>query len=507
MKKPETYNALRTRAHTLYILSVTIYLLLSIALPSACFAQKTFTVTLNDAIGLAEKQSPDAILAKTKYQGSYWRYRYYRATYLPSLSLAATLPSITRSYTQIVLPNGSEQFIQQSLSSSSVNLSLMQQIGLTGGSVFLNSGLQRIDLFTDHTTSYLSTPISIGINQPILTYNDLKWQKIIEPLYFKEARRQYVQDLEDIHIKTVALFFDVLTSQSNIQSALLDKANSDTLYKLGQGRFGLGRIAENELLQLELNTLNSGLSVQQNTISYNAALAKMKSYLGLNARDSLILMLPPTPDSNMVNIAFAASQASNNNPVSVTLERQEREAERDVAKARGNNGIQGSLFGEYGLNQNAPTIKGAYQNPQDQEQLRFGITLPIIDWGRAHGAIEMAKAQQQLALTNIKKTKTDFDQEVELIAAEYNLQNNQLLTARKADEVSKRRFFIAKQRYLLGKIGITDLNIAQTDRDAAQRSLIDVLRNSWNNYYNLRKITLYDFKKQMTLEQEVTDVF
>jgi outer membrane protein TolC len=276
---------------------------------------------------------------------------------------------------------------------------------------------------------------------------------------------------------------------------------------MGQGRFKLGRIAENELLQLELNTLNSGLIVQQQSIIYNASVARMKSYLGLNSRDSLILKIPAAPDSSMVNIGFASAQADNNNPLAISMQRQEMEAERDVAKARGLNGIQGNLYGVYGLNQSAANIPDAYKNPTAQEQLTFGITLPLVDWGRAHGAIEMARAQQELTTTNIKKARTDFEQEVRLDAAQYNLQNNQLVIARKADDVSQRRFFIAKERYLLGKIGITDLNIAQTDRDAAKRSFIDVLRSSWVNYYNLRRITLYDFQKQITLEQEVKDVF
>ena len=112
-----------------------------------------------------------------------------------------------------------------------------------------------------------------------------------------------------------------------------------------------------------------------------------------------------------------------------------------------------------------------------------------------------------ISTTNIKKAKTDFEQEVTLDAEEYNLANNQLIIARKADDVGQRRYTIAKQRYLLGKIGITDLNIAQTDRDAAKRAYIEVLKNSWITYYTLRKITLYDFKKLMTLDQEVTGVF
>ena len=73
-------------------------------------AQQIYSLNMEQAIAIAEKQSPDAILAKTKYRGSYWRYRYYRAAYLPALSLAATLPDITKSYSQIILPDGSEVF-------------------------------------------------------------------------------------------------------------------------------------------------------------------------------------------------------------------------------------------------------------------------------------------------------------------------------------------------------------------------------------------------------------
>jgi len=472
-------------------------------------AQKVYSLKMDDAIALAEKQSPDALLAKTKYRQSYWRYRYYQAAYLPALSLAANPFNISRSFTQITTMTGNDSFVHQSLSTSSVNLSLTQQVGLTGGAFSLNSGLQRIDLFNVPSTSYLSTPINIAYSQPVLTYNDLKWQKRIEPLYFQEARKQYVSDMEDVHIKAITLFFDILAAQSSIEEAKLNKANSDTLYKLGQGRYNLGRIAENELLQLELDNLNSGLQVQQFSITYSAAIGKLKSFLGLDASDSIHLKLPTAPDTQQVSITVAAIQANSNNPLSVSLQRQGMEASRDVAKAIGTNGVQANVFALYGLNGNAPAIGESYSsaNTQDQEQFQFGITIPILDWGRAHGAIEMAKAQQQLSTTNIKKLKTDFDQEVQLDAAEYNLQNQQLIIATKANTVSQRRYFIAKERYLLGKIGITDLNIAQTDRDAAQKSYIDVLRNSWITFYNLRKITLYDFNKQIPLESQVTGVF
>ena len=56
------------------------------------------------------------------------------------------------------------------------------------------------------------------------------------------------------------------------------------------------------------------------------------------------------------------------------------------------------------------------------------------------------------------------------------------------------RFEISRQRYVLGDISITDLTIAQREKDQAQRDYIDTLRNYWFAYFQLRKLTGYDFE-------------
>ena len=54
---------------------------------------------------------------------------------------------------------------------------------------------------------------------------------------------------------------------------------------------------------------------------------------------------------------------------------------------------------------------------------------------------------------------------------------------------------MAKNRYLIGKIDITNLNIAQNEKDLARLDYINTLRDFWLAYYRLRRITLYDFEK------------
>lgn len=472
------------------------------------FATQSFgqhKLDLESSLSKAQQNSSAAMAAKNRFTAAHWRYRMYKADYRPSLSLNGTFANLDRAFYKITLPDGSDAFRNRSQMVNNASLLLNQNIGLTGGSVFLSSGLQRIDLFNQQNNpiSYLSNPISVGIQQSISGYNELHWKKRIEPLYYKEALQQYVQEVEDVNLQTVSLYFDVLVAESNYNTALQNKANNDTLYKIGQGRYRLGKIAENELLQLELNLLNTGLEIQQAGISLNAAEARFKSFIGLNANDSILLEIPVLSDTVKVLVSDALTKAKIYNPATLNMQRKKLEAEQNVAEAKGRSGLQGNITAQFGLNQNAYTLPGVYKNPTDQEQFLLGIQIPIVDWGKAKGTVEMAKAQQELNRLVIKQQQTDFEQDVMLQTAEFNLQGNQLMISKKANEVGERNYYIAGQRYLLGKIGITDLNIAQQNRDAARGAYLQVIRNYWISYYKLRKITLYDFEKNQALENEV----
>jgi outer membrane protein TolC len=76
----------------------------------------------------------------------------------------------------------------------------------------------------------------------------------------------------------------------------------------------------------------------------------------------------------------------------------------------------------------------------------------------------------------------------------FKLQQRQLAISAKSDTVAQKGFDVSKQRYMIGKISITDLNVAMSDRDNSRISYILGLQNYWVNYFQIRKITMYDFK-------------
>ncbi|MCC9165668.1 TolC family protein [Pontibacter harenae] len=82
----------------------------------------------------------------------------------------------------------------------------------------------------------------------------------------------------------------------------------------------------------------------------------------------------------------------------------------------------------------------------------------------------------------------------------------QMLGAKRADEIAEKRYNITKSRYLMGKVSILDLNVATEERtDKATRSFISSLWSFWSAYYTLRRLTLYDFERNMALVQEIPE--
>jgi len=99
----------------------------------------------------------------------------------------------------------------------------------------------------------------------------------------------------------------------------------------------------------------------------------------------------------------------------------------------------------------------------------------------------------------IKQNKITFEQEIITKVRQFEMMRLQIEITKKSDQVAQLRYNVAQNRYLIGKIDITNLNIALTEKDSAKRSYLDALKSFWTAYYDLRMLTLYDFANQKLL--------
>jgi outer membrane protein TolC len=473
-------------------------------LPHDTYAQKqVLNLTLQDVIRIAREQSPQAILAKHRFRASYWQYRTFQAEYRPSLSLSSTLPDYSREFT-LEYVDGKYEYVEKNSNNSTLALSLSQNIGWTGGNIFVESDLSRKDEFgSGGGQEYVSTPVSIGFNQPIFRFNSLRWQKKIEPMVYEVAKKDYLDALENVSLMAVSRFFDLALAQQNLAIAQQNYSNSDTLFRISKGRYNIGTIAENELLQMELSLLNAGTAMNQANIDLQVAEFNLRSFLGYNESVKIELQIPSEIPQLEVNIDQAINLARQNNPDLIDYERQLIQAQRDVAQAKAEKGLNADLYAKVGTTKRATDFNDAYVSPlNNQEIVKVSLTLPIIDWGLGRGKYKMAQSNQEVVQTTVQQSINDFEQNIFLNVMRFNLQDDQVMIAAKADTIGVKRYTVTKERYLIGKIDVLDMNIAMQEKDVAKRGYITALRNYWNSFYTVRRLSLYDFMKNEPLSAD-----
>ena len=480
-------------------------ILASTALPLMAQSQEVMELTLNQAIHLAQKHSPEAQAARHSYRAAYWDYRFYKANYLPSLKLTAS-PNMTNSISKITQSDGSNEFLHQNQLNTNLTLEANQNLWFTGGSIFLKTQLQRLDDLERDKTSYQSSPVVIGYRQSLFGYNDLKWDRRIRPRKFRESQKAYNEALELVASRACNYFFNLAAAQTNLDIATSNHASADTLYRYAQGRYNIGTITENEMLQLEINKLSEETNQLNARISVEDQMQSFRSFLGIDHNVEIRLI----PDNDIprfsVPIGEAISYAYENNPDPSQLETRRIESKSHLANAKANAGLKADLYVQFGLSQTGKDFKSVYQDPSNQLYASVTLALPILDWGRGKGRVRVARSNLDLVETQVNQQLKDFELNVSKMVRQFNLQAAHVDIAEKTNTTADRRYEVAKRLYIMGKSTILDLNAAIREKDAARRNYIYTLSQYWSLYYGLRSMTGYDFEHRMKIEENYPEI-
>ena len=467
--------------------------------------QEPMNLTLTDAIRIAQQHSPEAQAARHTYRSAYWNYRFYKANYLPSLTLTSS-PTFNEQINKITQPDGTNLFIKQNQLSTDVSLTINQNIPLTGGNFFVKSSLTRLDEFENDVIAYNTQPIVVGYQQTLLGYNSLKWDKRIEPVRFREARKNYNEALELVASQACNLFFGLAAAQANLDIAASNYASADTLYRYAEGRYNIGTITENEMLQLEINKLSGETDMMNARIEVEDQMQTLRSFLGIQD-DVDIRVIPDNevPDFQ-VPMSEALQMAMQNSPEPEMYERLKLQSRSNLAYAKGNAGLKADLYVQFGLSQTGDKLRDSYRDPMNQYYASIGISLPILDWGRSKGQVRVARSNVDLVNTQAEQGMKDFELNVCKMVRQFNLQRQYVQVAAKADRTADRRYEVAKRLYILGKSTILDLNSATTEKDSARRNYISALRTYWSLYYGLRSMTGYDYEKNQKIAENYPEI-
>ncbi|WP_276482364.1 TolC family protein [Paraflavitalea pollutisoli] len=480
-----------------FISARTLLLWLLLLSGTRLLAQRPAVYSLNDIISRAQMQSYSYKLAATQKEISFYRFRTFSSEFKPQVSLYGNAPVYNKEYYAVRQPDGaiSYQLIEQS--NNNIGLGISQRLPFSGGTISLNTDLSRFDNFQTKTKQYSGTPVYLQLNQPLFAVNELKWNRLIETLKFDESQKQFAFDREQIAQVAVGLFFGILEAQNNIDIATTNLLVAQENYEIEKKRVNLGTTSEDRLLQLELQMLRSKQDLERAKYDHTIAQLNLNMYIGI--KEEKILLIEPVQSKKLsIDLAEATSHAKKNRPEFIAFQRRTREAQRDVAVARAAT-QQVNLTASYGLSHIGTQVGDVYQNPNNQQRLSIGFNIPLVDWGRRKARYHTARALEKLTATSNEFEEANIFQAIEILINNMTLLESNIDLARKTDSVAHRRYILANDLYQIGKLSVTDLSFAQSEKDNSRRNYINALRAFWDCYYQLRKQTLYDFEKHESL--------
>ena len=459
-------------------------------------------ISLDEAILLARTQSLDAAVALNELRSAYWEYRTYRAELLPEVNFQATAPSYSKSYNSYQNSDGTYTFVRNNYMQMYGTLSVQQSILFTGGTLSLKSSLDYLKTLSgDKQQRFMSTPVALTLSQPIFGVNSAKWNRRIEPVRYAEAKANFLTATEEVTMSTINSFFNLLLAQENVSIAKQNLQNAEKLYEVARSKHAMGKISNNDILQLRLNTLNARSTLTDYESQMKSAMFSLRSFLALDEECEIVPLQPDTLTPMTLVYDDVLQKAMENNSVTKNLERRRLQADYNVASAKGNL-RQINLTAQVGVSGVDHDIEPAYDRLNDNQYVQVGLQIPLLDWGKRRGRVRMAESNREITAGRIEQEMLNFKQNLFILVEQFNNQRTQLEIAQEADTIARRRYKTNVETFMIGKISTLDLNDAQVSKDQARRNHISELMYYWYYYYRIRSITLWDWEHNTNIDAD-----
>lgn len=461
-------------------------------------------LTLERTIELATDSSLEAFKSKNTYLASYWEYRTYKAARLPSLTLNLTpaeyYRDITRRYDS---GDDIDVYRKQQSYYAGGNIEINQNFDPLGGRFTLDSRLGYIRNFGDNAYSQVTTvPVRLRYMQDLLGYNPFRWERKIEPLKFEKAKKELIYNMQETCRRASEFFFLLAKAQTDYDMAKDNVSSTDTLYRIGLERHKIAAIDQAELLTLKLDAVNAKNTLQNTSIALKRAMFSLASYLNFDKNTEIRLILPSRPRDMIIPVDDALQRARENNPELLQVRQDVLEAEQTVDKTKKEAMFNASVNASIGFNQVANNLKDAYRDPLQQDVVSVSVSIPLVDWGVRRGKHNVAKSNLNVTQISGRQKELTVEEEVIMTVSDFNIQQSLIVSAEEAMDLAIMAYNQTKQRFMIGKADMNSLTLSLDRQQKAQQNYIEALRNYWDSYYSIRKMTLHDFDTGITLANE-----
>ncbi len=464
-------------------------------------AQVADTLSLGQFIELVQERNLNRKAADLDVRVAELNYRVFQNSLKPQLRSNINFPGFQRTFSAVTQPNGSIQFKPISYNYSDASLTATQRLISTGGILFATTTLERFDDFENNFTQYSGLPIRIGIDQPFFAFNPLKWERQIQPLRWLEAAKKYQFDREQINSNAADLFAQLLLAYNDLAIALTNQSSIDGLYTIAQERYELGEISRRDLIQLELELAFAQRARQAATLNVELVSADILRFLGeSNTNRMLIPRLPKVENPITVGMEIALNEWLSNRFEVISGQIAQLQAASELERIQRANNFSMNVRASVGWAGSSMKADDIYTTARAEQAFQIGIAIPILDWGQRKDNKTIAAAQQEFTRQQVAQDLLDARTQVQQVVQQFLNLQQELAIAERISGLATQRYDISTQSYVLGAISLTELTLAQREKDQALRDYIQTLSRYWQWYYLLRLQTLYDFEQQQKID-------
>ncbi len=328
-----------------------------------------------------------------------------------------------------------------------------------------------------------ATPVQLNrydANVNLVSFEVDFWGRVADMT--QAAKSNYQASAEDQRVVHMGLISDVangyylvkdleMRSQWAVQTAL----GRQQIVDLTVRKQALGAASE-----VDVSAANANLSTaQSDRLITDRALQQARNALALLVGGRLPADLaPPVPlDEQSLSLDWGSNLSSE-----VLLRRPDvRAAEQRLVAANANIGVARAAFlprlqltGSSGSA--SPSLNGLFDSGSRSWSFMPTLQMPLFDWGRTTGNLDVAKARNVQAVATYEKTLQQAFREVaDLLVARDTLQQ-QLAAQTSWVQSQQQRLRVMDVRYAQGAANQFDLIDAQRDVLTAQQSRVQVLR-------------------------------
>ena len=451
------------------------------------FSLDYFLASYNQSNSYAQIESDSLVFVNNQ--------RLFKIQTLPSLYMSATAPYLNNSISPVTQPDGSDSFINRFYANSNLSLTLSQLVPFTGGTVTVSSSMVRLDNFSpSRKASYNLNLFNVSYRQNFSGYNSYKWEKRQNTAEEQLRKYEFIRAKEKAFAEITSLFLNLYAAQEEYRILKESSFLAEYIYNKAKAFYDYGRLAEEELLDAEIDYRMSVLRMTMDDID--------------QARDRLIAFLNLQDDSTffveydmeeLVKMPFIIDEsllAERTALYSLELNRRVSSLSDEFALRRLKNADAPSVsivIGS-GLNSQSDQFEKLFGPYYSQMNVSLSLSVPILNWGKNKlqyknklESVKMADLKYNEKYNDIEKTCRYDMRYVHSVLKEYNEECNLI-------KLQERKIQTLKDKADFGKIDVSEISKVRTNLMRSELSNINRIKEIYSIIYKYREQALIDIR-------------